>query len=130
MSRTLYKDARPGAWLRRRRLERVKDQLRLILKGSTEARHRHEAAGRLLGAAESCPDGTAGVVAVDAPFVGDSPDDVQSVVPGRIDHSLVPGAAVVLDFDPHAEVWADYGPDREGAAGEAGAAVLGGVGGE
>src|SRR5215472_687456 len=38
MSRTLYKDARPSAWLRRRRLERVKDQLRPNRAGSSEAR--------------------------------------------------------------------------------------------
>ena len=85
---------------------------------------------RLLGAVESRPDSAGGVVAVDPPFVGDSTDDVQSVVPGRIDHSLVPGTAVVLDFDPHVIVRADDGADGEGAAGEAGAAVLGGVGGE
>ena len=79
---------------------------------------------RLLEAVESRPDGAGGVVAVDPPFVGDSTDDVQSVVSGRIDHSpLVPGAAVVLDFDPGVVVWADGGPDGEGAAGEAGAAV-------
>jgi hypothetical protein len=92
--------------------------------------HRHEAAGRLLGAVESCPDGTAGVAAVDAPLVGDGANNVKAVMPGRIDHSLVLGTAVVLNLYPHAEVWADYGPDCEGAAGEAGAAVLGGVGGE
>jgi hypothetical protein len=55
---------------------------------------------QLLGAVESRPDSAGSVVAVDPPFVGDSPDDVQSVVPRRIDHSLVPGTAIVLDFDP------------------------------
>src|SRR5207247_2316988 len=85
---------------------------------------------RLLGAVESRPDGAGGVVAVDSPLVGDSTDDVQSVVPGRIDHCLVPRAALVLDFDPRVMVRADHGADGEGAAGEAGAAVLGGVGGE
>ena len=108
-----------------------------ILTASTW-RHRH--GGRrivpaqawlwLLGAVESRPDGAAGLVAVDPPLVGDSANDVQAVVPGRIDHSLVPGTAVVLDFDPGVVVWADDGSDGEGAAGEAGAAVLGGVGGE
>jgi hypothetical protein len=56
--------------------------------------------------------------------------NIKAVMPGRIDHSLVPGTAVVLNLYPHTEVWADYGPDCEGAAGKAGAAVLGGVGGE
>ena len=70
------------------------------------------------------------VVSVDSPFVGDRADDIQAVVPGRIDHPLVPGAAVVLDFDPNVMVRADCGPDGEGTAGEARAAVLGGVGSE
>ena len=70
------------------------------------------------------------MVAVDAPLIGDGTNDVQSIVPGRIDHSLVPGTAVVLDFDPRVMVRADDGADGEGAAREAGAAVLGGVGGE
>jgi hypothetical protein len=55
---------------------------------------------------------------------------VQSVVPGRVDHGLVPWAAVVLDFDPGIVARADDGADGEDAAGKAGAAVLGGVGGE
>ena len=59
---------------------------------------------RLIGPVESCPDGTAGVVAVDPPFVGNGTDDIQAVVPGRVDHSLVPGAAVVLDFDPRVQL--------------------------
>jgi hypothetical protein len=40
------------------------------------------------------------VVAVDSPFVGDGTNDVQAMVPSGVDHSLVPRAAVVLDFDP------------------------------
>lgn len=44
----------------------------------------------LLGAVESRPDGAGGVVGVDSPLVGDNADDVQSVVPDGIDHSLVP----------------------------------------
>jgi len=83
---------------------------------------------RLLGPVESRPDRPAGLVAVDAPLIGDGANDVQSVVPGRIDHSLIPGTAVVLDFDPNVTVLADRGPDSEGAAGQAGATVLGGVG--
>jgi hypothetical protein len=35
-----------------------------------------------------------------------------------------------LDFDPGVVVWVDGGSDGEGTAGKAGAAVLGGVGGE
>jgi hypothetical protein len=31
------------------------------------------------------------VVSVDAPLVGEGADDVHSVVPGRVDHCLVPG---------------------------------------
>ena len=77
---------------------------------------------------EPGPDRTAGVVTVDAPFVGDGADDIQAVVPGGIDHSLVPRAAVVLDFDLNVMVWADGGPDGEGAAGQARMAVQGGVG--
>src|SRR5579859_3157712 len=83
-----------------------------------------------LGPVESRPDSAGGVVAVNPPLVGDGTDDVQSVMPGRIDHSLVPGTAVVLDFDPRVMVRADDGADGKGATGEAGAAVLGGVGGE
>jgi hypothetical protein len=82
----------------------------------------------LLGPVESRPDRPAGLVAVDSPLIGDGTNDVQSMVPGRIDHSLVPGTAVVLDFDPNVMVLADCGPDSEGAAGQARAAVLGGVG--
>ena len=70
------------------------------------------------------------MVAVDPPLVGDSTDDVQSVVPGGIDHSLVPGAAVVLDFDPGVTVLTDDGSDGEGTAGQARVAVQGSVGGE
>jgi hypothetical protein len=78
-------------------------------------------------AVESRPDGSAGLVAVDPPLVGNSANDVQAVVPGRVDHSLVPGAAVVLDFDPGVVVCVDSGSDREGPAGKARAAVLGSV---
>src|SRR5689334_2294035 len=81
-------------------------------------------------AVESRPDGPAGLVAVDAPLIGDGANDVQSVVPSRINHSLIPWTAVVLDFYTGVVVRADDGADGEGAAGEAGAAVLGGVGGE
>jgi hypothetical protein len=84
----------------------------------------------LLTAVESRPDGSAGLVAVDAPFVGDGTNDVQAVVPGRVDHPLVPGAAIVLDFDPCVLVWVDGGPDGEGPTGKARPAVLGSVGSE
>ena len=84
----------------------------------------------LLAPVESRPDGSAGLVAVDAPFVGDGTNDVQAVVPGRVDHPLVPGAAIVLDFDPCVLVWVDGGPDGEGPTGKARAAVLGSVGSE
>jgi hypothetical protein len=79
------------------------------------SQYRHKAADRLLGAVESRPDGTAGVIPVDAPLIGDGANNVKAVMPGRIDHSLVPGTAVVSNLYPHAEVWADYGPDGEGA---------------
>jgi hypothetical protein len=68
------------------------------------------------------------VIAVDSPLVGDSTDEVQAVVPGRVDHSLVPRAAVVLDFDPDEVVGTDRGSDGEGTVREAGSAVLGGIG--
>ena len=64
------------------------------------------------------------------PHVGNSANDVQAVVPNRVDHSLIPGAAVVLDFDPGVVVCVDSGSDREGPAGKARAAVLGSVGSE
>src|SRR5258708_9470926 len=83
---------------------------------------------RLLGPVESGPDGAGGVVGVAAPRVGDGADDVQAVVPGWAGHGLVPGAVVVLDFDPGVVAWADGGADGEGSAGQAGTAVLGGVG--
>jgi len=51
-------------------------------------------------------------------------------MPRRVDHRLVPGAALVLDFDPSVMIRAYDGPDSEGSTWEAGAAVLGGVGGE
>jgi hypothetical protein len=73
----------------------------------------------LLGPVESRPDRPAGLVAVDAPLIGDGANDVQSMVPGRIDHPLVPGAAVVLDCYPNVMVLADCGPDSEGATGQA-----------
>jgi len=38
------------------------------------------------GPVESRPDGAAGVVAVDAPLVGDGADDVQAMVPSGVDH--------------------------------------------
>ena len=77
---------------------------------------------RLFGPIESGPDGAAGVVAVDAPFVGEGAHDVQSVMPGRIDHGLVPRAAVILDFDSGMEVWDDDNSDGEGAPWKARAA--------
>ena len=84
----------------------------------------------LLRPVEPCPDGSGGVVSVDAPLVGEGADDVQSVVPGRIYHSLVPGAAIVFDFDPGTEIRIDCGPDGEGATGETRSAVLGSVRGQ
>src|SRR5260370_14284747 len=83
---------------------------------------------RLLGPVESGPDGAGGVVGVAAPRVGDGADDVQAVVPGWAGHGLVPGAVVVLDFDPGVVAWADGGADGEGSAGQAGTAVVGGGG--
>jgi hypothetical protein len=64
-----------------------------------------------------------GAVTVDAPLVGKGANDVQPMVPGRIDHPLVPGTSVVLDFDPGVEVRADRCPDGDGAAWQARAAV-------
>src|SRR5262249_39175190 len=40
------------------------------------------------------------------------------------------GTAIVLDFDPGTITWTDLDPDGEGPAGQPGAAVEGGVGGE
>ena len=82
---------------------------------------------QLLRPVESRPDGSGGVVSVDAPLVGEGADDVQSVVPGRVDHSLVPGAAIVFDFDPGIEIRMDCGPDGDSATGETRSAVLGSV---
>jgi hypothetical protein len=73
---------------------------------------------QLFGPIESCPDGAGGMVAVDAPFVGDGPHDIQSVVPSRIDHGLVPGAAVILDFDSGMKGRDDDNSDGEGAPGK------------
>jgi hypothetical protein len=67
---------------------------------------------------------------VDTPLIGDGTNDVQAVVPGRIDHALVPGTAVVLDLNLGVKVRTDDGPDGEGAAWQARAAVHGGVGSE
>ena len=83
---------------------------------------------QLIRPVEPGPDRAACVIAVDSPLVGDSTDEVQAMVPGRVDHSLVPRAAVVLDFDPDEVVGADRGPDGEGTVWEAGTAVLGGIG--
>ena len=82
----------------------------------------------LLGPIEPCPDGSGGVVSVDAPLVGDGANDVQSVVPGRIDHSLIPRAAVVFDFDSGVQARTDRGSDSEGTPGQAGATVQYSVG--
>jgi len=68
------------------------------------------------------------VVSVDAPLVGDGANDIQSMVPGRIDHSLVPRAAVVFDFDSGVMARANCGPDSEGTPGQAGTTVQGSVG--
>jgi hypothetical protein len=62
------------------------------------------------------------------PLVGDGANDVQSMVPCRIDHSLVPWAAVVFDFDSGVKARADCGPDSEGTPRQAGATVQGSVG--
>ena len=83
---------------------------------------------RLIRPVEPGPDRAACVIAVDSPLVCNSADEVQAVVPGRVDHSLVPRAAVVLDLDPDEVVGADCGSDGEGAVREAGTAVLGGIG--
>jgi hypothetical protein len=83
---------------------------------------------RLIRPVEPGPDRAATVIAVDSPLLGDSTDEVQAVVPGRVNHSLVPRAAVVLDFDPDEVVGADRSPDGEGTVREAGTAVLGGIG--
>ena len=83
---------------------------------------------RLLGPVESRPDGSGGVVSVDAPLVGDGANDVQSVVPGRIDHSLIPRAAVIFDFDSGVQARTDHGSDSEGTPGQAGATVQYSVG--
>ena len=78
---------------------------------------------RLLGPIEPCPDGSGGVVSVDAPLICDGANDVQSVVPGRIDHSLIPRAAVVFDFDSGVKTRAYCDSDSEGTPGQAGATV-------
>jgi hypothetical protein len=68
------------------------------------------------------------VVSVNAPLVGDGANDVQSVVPGRIDHSLVPRTALVFDFDSGLKARADCDPDSEGPSRQAGATMQGSVG--
>src|SRR5713101_4133422 len=78
---------------------------------------------QLLRPVEPRPDGSGGVVSVDAPLVGDGANDIQSMVPGRIDHSLVPRAAVVFDFDSGMMARANCGPDSEGTLGQAGTTV-------
>jgi hypothetical protein len=83
---------------------------------------------RLLRPVKPCPESSGGVVSVDPPFVGDGTNDVQAMVAGWIDHSLVPRAAVVFDFDPGVKAGADCGPDGEGAAGQARSTVQGSVG--
>jgi hypothetical protein len=83
---------------------------------------------RLFGPVKSGPDGAGDVVAIDAPFVGDGTHDVQAVVSGGIDHGLVPGPAVVLNFDSGMKIWKCDNSDGEGASGETRAAVLSGVG--
>src|SRR6185437_4555810 len=72
---------------------------------------------RLFGPVKPGPDLAAGMVSFDAPFVGDSADDVQAVVPGRVDHRLIPRTSVVSYFDPGIAAGSDDGLDGEGAAG-------------
>src|SRR6516164_4276454 len=83
---------------------------------------------RLLRPVKSCPDGAGGLISLDAPLVGEGANDVQSVVPGRIDHSLIPRAAVIFDFDSGVQARTDRGPDSEGTPGQAGATVQYSVG--
>lgn len=82
----------------------------------------------LLSPVEPRPDGSHGVVSVDAPLFGEGANDVQPMMPGRINHPLIPGTAVVLDFYTGVKIGADRSPDSEGAAGQARAAVQGSVG--
>ena len=44
---------------------------------------------------------------VDTPLVGDGTDEIQAVMPGGVDHALVPGAAIIFDFDPGIVAWAE-----------------------
>src|SRR5215470_10106349 len=85
---------------------------------------------RLIWPVEACPSGSGCAVAFDAPFGGQCADDVESMVSGGVGGGWCPWAAVVFDFDAGVVVWADLGPDGEGAAGQAGVAVEGGVGGQ
>jgi hypothetical protein len=62
------------------------------------------------------------------PFVGEAADDVQAVMPGRVAYRDGPGTAGVFDFDQGVVAQVDLGTDGEGAAGQAGVAVDGGVG--
>jgi hypothetical protein len=50
----------------------------------------------LIRPVEPCPNGSGGVVSVDAPLVGESANDVQSVVSGQVNHPLVPNSAMAL----------------------------------
>jgi hypothetical protein len=70
------------------------------------------------------------VVSVDAPLVGECANDIQAMLAGWVNHSLVPGSTAVFDFDPGEQVGGDRDPDGEGSAGQARVAVLGSVGGE
>src|SRR5262249_10843157 len=77
---------------------------------------------------ESCPDGADVVTAVDAPIRSEGTDNIEPMMPCRVTYRWVGGATVVFDFDQGVVTWADLGPDGEGAAGQTGAAVNGGVG--
>jgi hypothetical protein len=70
------------------------------------------------------------VVAGDAPGGGECVDDVEPPAEAGSAGSVDPAAALVLDFDSEATAWAECGSDGELAAGQAGVAVLGGVGGQ
>ena len=83
---------------------------------------------RLFRPVEPGPARATGVVTVDAPFVGDGAHDIRAVMPGRVDHRLVPGASAIVYFDPGVAAAADNGLDGEGAAWQARVAVQGGVG--
>jgi hypothetical protein len=57
-------------------------------------------------------------------------EDVESVAAAKVAAGLGPGAAFVLNFDPHVTAGAECGADGELPAGPTGVAVQGGVGGQ